>query len=185
MSLEERRLSGLRQEAGESPTPSQRREIQEQETLVAELANFRDDVETIAPLWNPSLDDGVLLNLALLWKLVPHLPAWQRELRACWSELCRGEFDWSRIAMRLWPERVVTKCTEDRSLAIAHGLEEEFWEQQPDGKWKAKNRPPAEVSEFIQLRSSSMVRDSLEKLAAQAAVSPARQRGRSSARRNP
>jgi hypothetical protein len=26
--------------------------------------------------------------------------------------------------MRLWPERVVPKCAKDRSLAIAHGLED-------------------------------------------------------------
>jgi hypothetical protein len=29
--------------------------------------------------------------------------------------------------MHLWPERVIPKCVEDRSLAVAHGLESLFW----------------------------------------------------------
>ena len=31
--------------------------------------------------------------------------------------------------MHLWPERVVPKCAEDASLAMAHGLDEVFWEK--------------------------------------------------------
>ena len=38
-----------------------------------------------------------------------------------------GKYDWAHIAMHLWPERVVPKCATDRSLAIAHGLEDVFW----------------------------------------------------------
>lgn len=181
---EERRLSGLRSEAGEAPSPSQRRAIQEQESFVAELATFRDDIETVAPLWNPNLDDGVLLNFAPLWKLVPQLPSWQRDLRQCWQKLCCGDYDWAHIAMHLWPERAVPKCAEDRSLAIAHGLEGEFWEQQSDGKWKARKRSVAEVGELIQERSSKVVKASLDRLMAQSAGVPATKSGRRGIRRN-
>jgi hypothetical protein len=55
--------------------------------------------------------------------------------------LCAGEYDWSHIAMHLWPERVVPKCAKDRSLAIAHGLEDVFWVEGTDGKWTARKTP--------------------------------------------
>ena len=43
--------------------------------------------------------------------------------------------------MHLWPERVVPKCADDRSLAIAHGLENAFWEEDDDGKWQPLTCP--------------------------------------------
>jgi hypothetical protein len=43
--------------------------------------------------------------------------------------------------MHLWPERVVPKCAKDRSLAIAHGLEDVFWVEGTDGKWTARKTP--------------------------------------------
>lgn len=33
------------------------------------------------------------------------------------------------LAMNYWPERVLRKCHQDRSLAIAHGVEADFWEE--------------------------------------------------------
>jgi hypothetical protein len=61
--------------------------------------------------------------------LIPQHKAWQREVKACWDRLVAGDYDWSHLAMRLWPERVVPKCAEDVSLAIAHGLEELLWDK--------------------------------------------------------
>ena len=52
-----------------------------------------------------------------------------------------GEFDWSHLSMRLWPERIVPKCATDRSLAIAHDLEDVFWFEDGDGKWQARPTP--------------------------------------------
>ena len=68
---------------------------------------------------NPSFEDGVIINFAPLWRLVAH-KTWRSELKATWDALTRGEFDWTHLAMRLWPDRVVPKCATDRSLAIAH-----------------------------------------------------------------
>jgi hypothetical protein len=70
--------------------------------------------------WRPEHDDGVLLNLAPLHALVP---AWPAEPLDAWQALERGERDWSRTAMRYWPERVLAGCRRERSLALAHGLE--------------------------------------------------------------
>ena len=94
-------------------------------------------MKRVAPLWNPNLDDGVIINFAPLWRLVPQHKAWQKELKNTWDELVEGKYDWAHLAMHLWPERVVPKCAKDRSLAIAHGLENVFWEEDDDGKWQA------------------------------------------------
>jgi hypothetical protein len=32
----------------------------------------------------------------------------------------KGDYDWSRTAMRYWPERVLGKCRKNKSFAIAH-----------------------------------------------------------------
>ncbi len=131
---EERKLMGLAQGAGGTPTASQRKEIAEQEGVVEEVRAFREEVARVAPLWNPDLNDGVIINFAPLWRLVPQHRAWQKECKDCWDKLAAGDYDWSHLAMHLWPERVVPKCATDRSLAIAHGLEDVFWEQSSDSR---------------------------------------------------
>lgn len=80
---EERNLTNLRQEAGPNPTASQRKEIAEQEAFVEELRAFRDEIARVALLWNPDLNDGVIINFAPLWHLVPHHRQWQQECKDC------------------------------------------------------------------------------------------------------
>lgn len=70
--------------------------------------------------WEPELDDGVYINAAPLHEL---LPSWRDvNPKKAWQELAEGEYDWSRTAMRRWPQRVLAKCKDDKSYAIAHGL---------------------------------------------------------------
>jgi len=71
-----------------------------------------------APEW---IDDGIILRLVPLWELIP---LWKGEPQKHWGGLRSGDFDWSHIAMRYWPERVQEKCQQDKSYAIAHGHEE-------------------------------------------------------------
>ena len=137
---EERRLETLKTELGDGGTTAQRKEMAAQETFVEELRAFLEEVKRVAPLWNPNLDDGVIINFAPLWRLVPQHKAWQKELKATWDALCEGEYDWAHLAMHLWPERVVPKCATDRSLAIAQGLEDVFWVEGEDGKWSLGKR---------------------------------------------
>jgi hypothetical protein len=141
---EERRFTALTQEVGQNPAASQRKEIAEQEAFVVELRTMRDEVARIAPLWNPDLNDGVVLTMAPLWRLVPQHRVWQKELKTAWDALCAGNYDWAHVAMHLWPERVVPKCAEDRSLAIAHGLEEVLWERESPvtGRQSPKGESP-------------------------------------------
>ena len=161
---ENRRLESLKSELGVGGTAAQGKEIAAQEALVEELHAFLEEIRRVAPLWNPSLDDGVIINFAPLWRLVPQHKAWQKELKATWDALCVGEDDWSHIAMHLWPERVVPKCATDRSLAIAHGLEEVFWFEDDDGKWKPRKTPTRPTKALIAERTSEAVKAALKSL---------------------
>lgn len=123
--LEEDRLNTLRarrEAAGKSGREAKQIEkaIDRQEQFVAELQDFRDKLRRAADLRiAPDLNDGVVLNIAPLWKLVP----W-KEAKHYWEALQEGKYDWSHIAYQLWPDRVKQKCRTDRSIAIAHGLED-------------------------------------------------------------
>ncbi len=175
---EERRLGALLGEGAGSPSAGQRRQIAEQEAFVEELRAFREEVARIAPLWSPNHDDGVIINFAPLWRLVPQHRAWQRECKACWDKLVAGDYNWSHLAMHLWPERVVPKCADDRSLAIAHGLEDVFWFEDADGKWKPRAVPTRPVDELVQERSSTAVKAALKSLLEAPATNGASRRGR-------
>lgn len=96
-------------------------------TLEAELRDLRDQLQTIAPQYQPNHDDGVQITAAPLWSLFRHKP-WQKVLRDTWAKLEKGDYDWAHLAMTYWPERVRDKCRHDKSLAIAHGLEELYVE---------------------------------------------------------
>ncbi len=178
---EERRLTALVQSAGPSPTASQRQEVAEQEALVAELRAFRDEVARIAPLWRQDLDDGVIINFAPLWRLVPQHRAWQKECRDCWDGLVAGGYDWAHLAMHLWPDRVIQECARDRSLAIAHGLEDVFWEEDEDGRRVARAVDAATLERLVAGRTSAAVKDALASLLS----APAPASGRGSGRRTP
>jgi hypothetical protein len=161
---EERKLTSLMQNAGGSPSAAQRKEIAAHEIAIEELRTMLDEVKRVAPLWNPNLDDGVVLTMAPLWRLVPQCKPWQKELKAKWNELTEGKYDWAHIAMHLWPERVVPKCAADRSLAIAHGVENVFWVEGVDGKWKPHATPLRSVGELVRERSSPAVKEALKNL---------------------
>lgn len=161
---EERHLFNLKQAAGPSPTPSQAREIGAAAELVEDLRAFRDDVQRVAPLWRPNLNDGAIINHAPLWRLAPHAP-WRKALKETWEALAAGDYDWAHLALHLWPDRVIPKCANDRSLAIAHDLESFFWEKDPEtDKWSARKRTENEVKALVADRSAPAVKAALESL---------------------
>jgi hypothetical protein len=161
---ERRELEGLLAEAGPSATTAQSRAIEAQTTFIEELSALLDEVRRVAPLWDPDLDDGVILNFAPLWRMVPQNRAWQKELRAAWAALVDGDYDWAHLSMRLWPERVVPKCAKDRSLAIAHDLEDVFWFEDAAGKWQPRPTPTRPVDDLIAERTSVAVKAALQSL---------------------
>jgi hypothetical protein len=175
---EERRLANLVQGAKDSPSAKERKEIAAQADFVEELRGLLEEVKRVTPLWNPTLDDGVLLVLAPLWRLVPQHKSWQRELKGKWDELATASYEWAQGAMYLWPERVVPKCATDRSLAIAHGVEDIFWVEGADGKWKPRPTPTRAIEDLVRERSSSAVKAALKSLLDAPVVTAGGGRGR-------
>lgn len=161
---EERQLASLIHQAGGSPSAKDRKEIAGEETLIEELRAFLSELKRVAPLWNPTLDDGLTLTMAPLWRLVGQHKAWQKELKTKWDELAVGKYDWAHIAMHLWPERVVPKCATDRSLAIVHGLDDAFWTESDDGKRTRRRIPTHPLDELIRGRTTIAVKAALEGL---------------------
>jgi hypothetical protein len=118
------------------------RRLGELDERLADLEEFAARIQQIIRLqndrgqtvgWSPDRDDGVVLSGSPLHALIP----WPRkkkrggksvsELLAFWQALEAEEYEWAHIAMRYWPERVTAKCRGDRSLALAHGLDREFF----------------------------------------------------------
>ena len=161
---EERRLESLTSELREGATAAQRKELAAQEAQVEELRAFLEEVKRVAPLWKPNIDDGVVINFAPLWRLVPQHKSWQKELKSTLDALCEGKYEWAHLTMHLWPERVVPKCAKDRSLAIAHGLEDVFWVEGIDGKWAARQTPTHSVDKLVKERTSPAVKSALKSL---------------------
>ncbi|MBK8011742.1 MAG: BREX-1 system adenine-specific DNA-methyltransferase PglX [Deltaproteobacteria bacterium] len=161
---EERKLTSLSQDVVGNLSAGQRNELDAQECFVGELRAFLDDVSLVAPLWNPNLNDGVIINFAPLWRLVPQHRAWQKECKSTWDKLRTGDYDWAHLAMHLWPERVVPKCAKDRSLAVAHGLDDVFWYEDSDGNWQARKVDRSDIDKLVKDRTSAAVKDALKSL---------------------
>jgi hypothetical protein len=180
LSHEERKFAELVRTARPTPSADERAAIAAAEASIAELRTMHDEVKRVAALWRPNLNDGLILTMAPLWRLVPQDQLWQRELKAAWDALCAGKYDWAHLAMHLWPERVVPACAIDRSLAIAHGLENIFWVEGDGGKWTRRATPTRRVEELIRERTSSAVQAALKSLleASAPSSSPRRRRGR-------
>lgn len=145
----EQDLNALR---GKSARNSQEeKELEKLSDLASELRDFRDELLRIAKFWKPNLNDGVQITAAPVWKLFQH-KAWQKKLKETWESLEKGDYDWAHLACSIWPERVLRKCHQDRSLAIAHDVEDTFWHEvevpimrgkKPTGETKLEWQPKA------------------------------------------
>jgi len=71
------------------------------EELLEELEHFKKDInEVIALRYKPNIDDGVILNMAPLYKLMP----W-KEPEKYYKELQEGKYEWSQIS-RIFREAI-------------------------------------------------------------------------------
>jgi hypothetical protein len=129
-------------EAGEGGRQT-RDQLAKAETLRTELLALRDELAHWAPRWKPNLNDGVQITASPLWKLFL-FPKWRKTLEQTWKELDRGDYDWAHLAHTLHPARVREKCKTDRSLAIAHSLEDLCQIQAPAPKKKRGKKAQAE-----------------------------------------
>jgi hypothetical protein len=94
-------------------------------------------------IYDPDLDDGVMINSAALWPLLE--PQW-KDPKKWWKELAsaqgKKDYDWAHLAMHYWPTRVDAKCQKDPSLGVAHGC---FWRYHPERAWAWELRLQQEI----------------------------------------
>lgn len=116
-------------------------------TFLGELRDLREELLRVAALpYKPDLNDGVIINAAPLHKLF-RLRSWAKDTKECWQKLEKGDYDWAHLAYAIWPDRVREVCQRDRSIAIAHGLEDICEAAAPESKKKGgrgrrkKNEP--------------------------------------------
>jgi hypothetical protein len=100
--LETSRLETFRSQkasAGETGKEAKRlaKEVELQEDFISELRDFEDKLRRAANLHlEPDLNDGVVLNIAPLYELIP----W-KEAKNYWDELVEGKYEWSSIGKQL------------------------------------------------------------------------------------
>jgi len=119
----EARIRELKEKA-EASAGAEKRKVEKE---VSQMADILDDVQEFSKClsvaiqkgYTPHIDDGVLINAAPLWELLPSWP----DTKKAWQELEEGKYDWAHQAMDHWPDRVKEKCKTNKSFAIAHGLE--------------------------------------------------------------
>lgn len=128
------------------------RELERLGDVERELDDLRAELLRIARFWRPNLNDGVQITAAPLWRLFRHR-GWSKRLQETWETLEAGEYDWAHLAMSIWPARVVPQCVADRSLAIAHDLENLFWVED-GGTWRNLRSPAEELADQKQRHRS-------------------------------
>jgi hypothetical protein len=110
--------------------------LNETQTFLCELRDLREELLRIAALpYKPNLNDGVIINAAPLNSLFS-LRSWANDTKKVWDKLKKGDYDWAHLAYAIWPDRVREVCKKDRSIAIAHGLEELCEVENPASKKK-------------------------------------------------
>lgn len=124
-----------------------RASIEQGQAFLSELQDFRNELLRVAGLpYQPNLNDGVIITAAPLHRLF-RLLRWAKDTKACWEKLERGEYDWAHLAYTLWPDRVREKCRTDKSLAIAHDLEDLYVEPPATMKRSRKKKQTAVLAE--------------------------------------
>jgi len=140
-----------------SRTNVQEKRIDKLTSHQLELSDLKGEMLRVSKFWQPNLNDGVQITAAPLWRLFQH-KVWQKKLKKTWEQLQEGEYDWAHLAFSTWPERVLKKCHEDRSLAIAHDVEADLWHEvevikgkkkEPVWEWQPKPLSYTEIYTYI------------------------------------
>ena len=86
----------------------------------------------------PNHDDGVPVTAAPLLHLAASRP-WRVECEKNMELLEKGDYDWSHLAMSMYPARVTQKAKKDWCMALTHGLEH-ICENKPKEKKARKKK---------------------------------------------
>lgn len=115
-----------------------RNELHKLLDFLGELKDMKQELLRVAALpYKPDLSDGVIINASPLYKLFRHND-WAKACEDCWKKLEKGDYDWSHMAFNIRADQVRERCKKDRSLAIAHGLEDICEVPSPEEKGKRK-----------------------------------------------
>lgn len=119
--------------ANDKTQESQIRAEQEQvEGMMDELNRI------LAAGYVPNHDDGVPVTAAPLLHLAASRP-WRVECEKNMELLEKGDYDWSHLAMSMYPARVTQKAKKDWCMALTHGLEH-ICENKPKEKKARKKK---------------------------------------------
>lgn len=96
--LAERQITDLKSKADKDRRA--RKELDQQRDLADDLREFSKRLKAITDRgYTPRIDDGVLLNAAPLYEILPSWP----ETKKAWQELESGDYDWALQAMEYCP----------------------------------------------------------------------------------
>ena len=116
------------------------------------------------------INDGIQVNSAAIWPLLH--PQWKKP-KSWWRTLALGtkrpDFDWSKQAQRYFPTRVGRRCTEEPSLALAHGT---LWLHHPEIAWRFELRLQQELSKDFSIEepTANQLRNQFLKMHPDAAI---------------
>jgi hypothetical protein len=108
---------------------------QQVEGMMAEITHIIDCN------YEPNHDDGVPVTSCPLVNLIGHR-GWNAECQSNLADFQKGEYDWSHLAMSMFPARVINKAKKDWCMALTHGLEH-LCENRPKEK-RSKKKEEAE-----------------------------------------
>lgn len=97
--------------------------------------------------YKPNHDDGVPVTSCPLVKLIAHR-GWQKECEENLKKLQKGEYDWSHLAMSMFPARVTQKAKKDWCLALTHGLEHICENKPKEKKARKKKEDKQQLLDF-------------------------------------
>ena len=98
VNLEKSKLLDLHQGMEAASTPKEKRGIEKMtaksEEFLEELEAFKQDIQEVVDTgFKPDIDDGVILNMAPLHKLIP----WNEPLKF-YKELQKGKYEWAQVS---------------------------------------------------------------------------------------
>lgn len=111
------------------------------ENMMAEINRIIDSG------YEPNHDDGVPVTSCPLVNLISHR-AWKAECQSNLEELNKGNYDWSHLAMSMYPARVTQKAKKDWCMALTHGLEH-LCENKPKEKKPRKKKEENSNSKLL------------------------------------
>lgn len=94
--------------------------------------------------YEPNHDDGVPVTSCPLVNLIRHR-GWNSECASNLEDLQKGDYDWSHLAMSMFPSRVTQKAKKDWCMALTHGLEH-LCENKPKEKKPRKKKADTQTT---------------------------------------